>query len=67
MAISVYKNGHFEKIGAWLQTLQMVGNSTLFCLSFDTHDSPGAFFIWKWEIYSSHLLVCTIELRGNFL
>ena len=47
MAISEYKNGHFEEIGAWLQILQMAGNSTLFYLSFDTHDSPGAVFIWK--------------------
>ena len=30
MAISEYKNGNFEEIGAWLQILQIVGNSTLF-------------------------------------
>ena len=23
------------------------------------HDSPGAVFIWKWEIYRPYLLVCT--------
>ena len=47
MAISEYKNGHFEEIAAWSQILQIVGNSTLFYLSFDTytHDSPGAVFI----------------------
>ena len=45
MAISEYKNGHFEEIAAWSQILQIVGNSTLIYLSFDTHDSPGAVFI----------------------
>ena len=45
MAIPEYKNGHFEEIAAWSQILQIVGNSTLFYLSFDTHDSPGAVFI----------------------
>ena len=38
MAISVNQNGHFEEMRAWLQTLEIVGNSTLF----DTHDSPGS-------------------------
>ena len=38
MAIPELKNGHFEEIGGWLQILQIVGNSTLFYLSFDTHD-----------------------------
>ena len=47
MAISEYKNGHFEEIAAWSQILQKVGNSTLFYISFDTHDSPGSIFIWK--------------------
>ena len=42
MAIPEYKNGHFEE---WSQILQIVGNSTLIYLSFDTHDSPGAVFI----------------------
>ena len=42
MAISEHKNGHFEKMAAWSQILQIVGNSTLIYLSFDTHDSPGA-------------------------
>ena len=45
MAIPEYKNGHFEEIGAWSQILQIVANSTLFYLTFDTHDSPGAVFI----------------------
>ena len=36
-------------MAAWLQILQTVGNSTLFYLSFDTHDSPGAFFMWKFK------------------
>ena len=36
MAILEYKNGYFEKI---------VDNSTLFYLSFDADDSPGAVFI----------------------
>ena len=35
MAISEYKNGHFEEIGAWSQILQIVGNST----PLDTHDT----------------------------
>ena len=34
-------------MGAWLQILQIVGNSTLFYPLFDTHDSPGPVFIWK--------------------
>ena len=41
MAIPEYKNGHFEEIGEWSQILQIVGKSTLFFLSFDTHDSIG--------------------------
>ena len=45
MAIQDYKNGPFEEIGAWSQILQIVANSTLFYLSFDTHDSPGSIFI----------------------
>ena len=47
MAIPEYKNGHFEEMGAWSQILQIVGNSTLFYLSFDTHASPGSVFVWK--------------------
>ena len=47
MAISVNQNGHFEEMAAWLQILQIVGNSTVFYLSFDTHDSPGSVFVWK--------------------
>ena len=42
MAIPEYKNGHFEKMAAWSQILQIVGNSTLFYLLFDTHGSTGA-------------------------
>ena len=34
-------------MAAWSQILQIVGNSTLFYLSFDTHDIPGSVFIWK--------------------
>ena len=47
MAIPEYKNGHFEEMAAWLQILQIVANSTLFYLSFDTHDSPESVFIYK--------------------
>ena len=53
--MSKCKNGHFEEIGAWWQILQIMGNST-----FDTHVSHGAVFIWKWEIFSPHLLVCAV-------
>ena len=49
MVIPEYKNGHFEEMAAWSQILQIVGNSTLFCLSFDTHDNPGSVFIYKSE------------------
>ena len=45
MAIPEYKNGYFEKMAAWSQILQIVGNSKLFNLPFATHDSPGAVFI----------------------
>ena len=45
MAIPEYKNDHFEKMAAWSQILQIVGNSTLIYLSFDTHNSPGAIFV----------------------
>ena len=44
MAIWGYKNGHFEEMAAWSQILQIVSNSTLIYLSFDTHDSPGVVF-----------------------
>ena len=37
----------YFKMAAWSQILQIVGNSTVFYLSFDTHDSPGSVFIWK--------------------
>ena len=60
MAISEHKNGHFEEIRGWLQILELVSNSTIFHLLFDTYDSPGAVFIWKWEKYRPYLLVCTM-------
>ena len=47
MAISVNQNGRFEELGAWMQILQIVANSTVFYLLFDNHDSPGSIFIWK--------------------
>ena len=58
MAISEHENGHFEDIRGWLQILELVSNSTIFHLLFDTYDSPGAVFIWKWEKYRPYLLVC---------
>ena len=60
MAISEHKNGHFEEIRGWLQILELGSNSTIFHLLFDTYDSPGAVFIWKWEKYRPYLLVCMI-------
>ena len=45
MANQEHKNGHFEEMAAWLQILQIVGNSTQIYLSFDTHDGPRAVFI----------------------
>ena len=45
MDISVNQNGHFEEIGTWLQILQIVGNSTLFYLLFDTKDIPESNFL----------------------
>jgi hypothetical protein len=45
MAISVNQKGHFEEMEAWLQILQIVGNSTQHYQFFDTHDSPGSVFI----------------------
>ena len=45
-------------MAAWSQILQIVGNSTLIYLSFDTHGSPGTVFIQEWEIFSPDLLVC---------
>ena len=70
MAISEHKNGHFEEIRGWLQILELGYNSTIFHLLFDTYDSPGAVFIWKWEKYRPYLLVCTLygvvhKLRGQ--
>ena len=32
-------------MAAWSQILQIVDNSTLIYLLFDTHDNPGAIFI----------------------
>ena len=60
MAISEHKNGHFEEIRGWLQILELGSNSTIFHLLFDTYDSPGAVFIWKWEKYRPYLLVWNI-------
>ena len=39
---------------------QKYKQKAIFHLTFDAHDSPGAIFIWKWQIYRTHLLVCTI-------
>ena len=49
MAVSVNQNGHFEEMEAWLQILQIVGNSTLLyqLLTLDNRDSPGSVSIWK--------------------
>ena len=63
MAIPEYKNGHFEEMAAWSQIPQIVGNSTLLYLSFDAHDSPGAVFIEKWEIFSPNVPVWDIWRR----
>ena len=67
MAISEHKNGHFEEIRGWLQILELVSNSTIFHLLFDTYDSPGAVFIWKWEKYRPYLLVCDIIILSHFI
>ena len=64
MAISEHKNGHFEEIRGWLQILELGSNSTIFHLLFDTYDSPGAVFIWKWEKYRPYLLVCLNKQLG---
>ena len=55
MAIPEYKNGHFEEVAAWLQILQVVGNSTQIYLSFNTPDDTRAFFIYRWEIFSPNV------------
>ena len=60
MAISEHKNGHFEEIRGLLQILELGCNSTIFHLLFDTYDSSGAVFIWKWEKYRPYLLVCYV-------
>ena len=67
MAIPEYKNGHLEEIAAWSQILQIVGNSTLVCLSFDTHDSPGAVFVLKWEFFSPNVPVCLYEVESQMI
>ena len=67
MAIPEYKNGHFEEMAAWSQILQIVGNSTLIYLSFDTHDSPGAVFIKKWEKFSPTVPVCRAWEVGKLI
>ena len=38
-----FQNGHFKEC----MVLQIVGNSTLFYQSFDTHNSPRSVFIWE--------------------
>ena len=56
----LYKNDCFEEICAWSLILEKESNSTTtFYLIFDTHDSPGFVFIWKWKSYSHQLLVCS--------
>ena len=61
-------------MAAWSQILQIVGNSTLFYLSFDTHDNPGPVFIWKsefledlemWEKFESNLPVWIMVLLSE--
>ena len=59
MAIPEYKNGHFEEMAAWSQILQIVGNSTLIYLSFDTHGSPGL------SSYRNGKFLTLISLCGN--
>ena len=65
MPISEHKNGHFEEIRGWLQILELGSNSTIFHLLFDTYDSPGAVFIWKWEKYRPYLLVWLSLVLNN--
>ena len=48
-----------------MQILEWGSNSTIFYLTFDTHDSPEAVFIWKWEIYRLHLLLCIPYASAN--
>ena len=68
--VAIHEKHFFSlKMGAWLQILQVMGNSTLFYLLFDTHDIPGSIVIWKsnlllkdlefWEKFESNLFVCT--------
>ena len=54
MAISEYKNGHFEEIRAWLQILEIGSNFTIFYLSFDTH--------WK---FLDLISMCALRLPSN--
>jgi hypothetical protein len=58
---------HFEEMAAWSQILQIVGNSTLIYLSFDTHDSPGAVFVLKWEMFSPNVPVCASSEYGVYI
>ena len=60
MAIPEYKNGHFEEMAAWSQILQIVGNSTLFYVSLDIHDSLGP------SSYGSPNLLKDLELWEKF-
>ena len=67
MCISECKNGHFEEIRAWLQILEWGSNSTIFYLTFDTHDNPGAVFIWKWEIFSHISLLVKAHFQKFYI
>ena len=55
---------------------QIVGNSNLFKLSFDTRDCPGAVFIWKskftkvfemWGKFESNLPMCQMRRSISFM
>ena len=52
-----YKDG--PRAVVFLELPLYIGNSILFYLSFDTHDSSWTIFILKWEIFIHHLLVCS--------
>ena len=67
MAISEYKNGRFKEIRAWLQIPEWWSNSAMFYLTFDTHDNPGAVFIWKWEIFSHISLLVKAHFQKFYI
>ena len=54
-------------MAAWSQILNIVGNSALFYLSFDTHDSPGSVFIWKSKFTIYKIWKCGKNLSQIFL